>query len=38
MTTSDEQPGVREDRGDLDPAALFAIVWDAVASRPRSCA
>ena len=31
MTTPDEEPGIREDRGDLDPAALFAIVWEAVA-------
>ena len=31
MTTPDEEPGLREDRGDLNPAALFAIVWEAVA-------
>ena len=31
MTTPDEEPGGREDHGDLNPAALFAIVWDAVA-------
>jgi hypothetical protein len=31
LTTPDEESGAGEARGDLNPAALFAIVWDAVA-------